>query len=1322
MLRLVRRFGGLRVLTLLTLAAAAHAQVRVDQLYASGGATGALYTRDFVQLYNAGAAQSLSGWTLQTSSATGSTWVKAALPALTLLSGERLLVRLAGDGSLTAGQTASLPAHDADHPANLAAAGGKLALCSNNVSLVGAQPVSAAIVDFVGYGSADWREPFVGGSSADNAPPLNDSVALLRRSCGATDSGVNANDFRLALPRPRSRALPSDDGIDFGAYVTPRLARPPGALRVVASPYDCALENGAGAWQFTLDATALGGGFVALRDDGTGGDELAGDALYSASVVLASSTPAGEWALPLTAARGASVSTSVASVVILDAASPAADTCASAELVSGPFPLSRSGLLSGATVESNPLLNSLSSSATMGARRGHWLRVVGTGGELVADTCLTAPVVGVEPPDTVLLVATGACESLSVVGFNDDQLSLCGVGFGPERRSRVTWCSNAGQEYLVWLSVFNAGPSALNYTLSISEGGAPCSGAVGGALCLPDTSAVSYVESEAALGPASNDLCGAASRPELLALGSPARALVGHARAQGLQLDVDAYRFRAAISDVFSARLDAPFRARLELYELAPGGECPLGPLLAGTQLAERCAQPTLSHTLIAGRWYALAVRPQNSDAGGWMGGFEPGGASSAYVLWTELGEAPSNDDCANALALSCSSALMGTTWGATGEPTNLPAFCAGPGAGTSGSFAVEHPGVWYRVAVPGAAGVDDRSVFVETDLVAVDTRLSVFEGNCTALVCVSANDDIDASGRSRVAWRAVAGRDYFVLVHGGSEARGSFEIRAECQPLALGDECFGAPVVSGFAGSTPLTTAGATGAPTNYPLGGASGMAPCIANGGSESSYFDVWRTFVAPCSGQVTISACGALDLVLTLHSACPTLLAPATLACAVGGASSCASLSFQSSESALYWIRVADRDGALGGGAVTLTWSYVDSDGDTTVDCVDGCPLDALKTAPGVCGCGVSDLDSDGDGASDCVDGCPLDAFKLAPGICGCGTPDTDSDADGVANCLDGCPLDPLKTTPGVCGCGVSEADNDGDGAADCVDGCPLDPLKTTPGVCGCGLSEIDSDGDGLEDCLDGCPADPAKTSPGACGCGTADTDSDGDLVADCLDGCPSDPLKSAPGVCGCGTSDVDSDQDTVADCVDNCPALANSTQGDCDLDGSGDACEIASGGELDTDLNGVPDTCELGASVGYCTGGTSSAGCAPVMSGVGTPSASGATAFSILVEPLDAQRFGLVFYGVSGPATIPFGTGTLCVNLPIQRTPVQNTGGPAGTCQGRLSFDWNAYVATHPQALGVPFQSGQLVWSQTWWRDPGSPSGTRVSRALQFTLAP
>ena len=131
--------------------------------------------------------------------------------------------------------------------------------------------------------------------------------------------------------------------------------------------------------------------------------------------------------------------------------------------------------------------------------------------------------------------------------------------------------------------------------------------------------------------------------------------------------------------------------------------------------------------------------------------------------------------------------------------------------------------------------------------------------------------------------------------------------------------------------------------------------------------------------------------------------------------------------------------------------------DTDGDGACDAVDGCPNDANKTAPGICGCGTADTDSDGDGTADCNDGCPNDAGKTAPGQCGCGTTDTDSDGDSTADCNDGCPNDANKIAPGICGCGTADTDSDGDGTANCNDGCPNDANKTSPGICGCGVPE-------------------------------------------------------------------------------------------------------------------------------------------------------------------------------------------------------------------------------------------------------------------------
>jgi len=167
-----------------------------------------------------------------------------------------------------------------------------------------------------------------------------------------------------------------------------------------------------------------------------------------------------------------------------------------------------------------------------------------------------------------------------------------------------------------------------------------------------------------------------------------------------------------------------------------------------------------------------------------------------------------------------------------------------------------------------------------------------------------------------------------------------------------------------------------------------------------------------------------------------------------------------------------------------------------------CDDGvCQGDACvnseKVRPGVCGCDTPDIDTDNDGTMDCIDACPNDAAKMAPGTCGCGQDDNlDSDQDGTVDCLDECPQDAAKTQSGICGCGTPDVDSDNDGTVDCLDDCPLDATKLAPGVCGCGggticectdaNNGIDVDQDGVPDCRDVCTDTPVGDAVDESGC--------------------------------------------------------------------------------------------------------------------------------------------------------------------------------------------------------------------------------------------
>jgi hypothetical protein len=602
------------------------------------------------------------------------------------------------------------------------------------------------------------------------------------------------------------------------------------------------------------------------------------------------------------------------------------------------------------------------------------------------------------------------------------------------------------------------------------------------------------------------------------------------------------------------------------------------------------CGAPAscLSISLTAGE----AVRIRVSDQGG-----EPG----SFTLTTDL--ALLNDLCSGAVLVAVPSATPGTTVGSTldgGLPECAP-VAPSPG-NNGGSIGYSSGSVWYRVVGTGG------TIIVDTLSASFDTRLHVFAGACGQLTCVTANDDISPGFRSKVAFRTALGSDYFILVSAFSTASGSFTLNVAGADTPANDDCAGAMEL-GISGSVAGTTLGATGegfAPASNLL------ATCATN--TLNPLFDVWYSWTAPCNATLTLSTCGSYDTLLSVHALCPTFTLGNQIAglCNDDAQSGCepgSQISFAATGGTTYLIRVAGAVGAEAGGEFTLLWSLPDADEDGTPDCLDGCPLDPDKIAPGVCGCGISDVDSDGDGTSDCLDGCPLDPEKIAPGLCGCGVSDVDSDGDstpdcsdlcprdplkiepgtcgcgvsdldsdkdGVPDCDDGCPLDPAKIAPGICGCGVADIDSDGDGTADCNDECPTDPNKTTLGVCGCFHPDVDSDGDGLLDCIDGCPNDPSKIDPGVCGCGVADTDTDGDGLADCLDECPEDPEKILPGVCGCNTPDTDSDGDGIADCVDECPGFDDSL--DCNANGVPDGCDIIEGRSLDLNGSGVPDECE------------------------------------------------------------------------------------------------------------------------------------------------
>ncbi|MCC7012861.1 MAG: hypothetical protein IT454_09890 [Planctomycetes bacterium] len=163
-----------------------------------------------------------------------------------------------------------------------------------------------------------------------------------------------------------------------------------------------------------------------------------------------------------------------------------------------------------------------------------------------------------------------------------------------------------------------------------------------------------------------------------------------------------------------------------------------------------------------------------------------------------------------------------------------------------------------------------------------------------------------------------------------------------------------------------------------------------------------------------------------------------------------------------------------------------------------------------------------------------------------------------------------------------------------------------------------------------------------------------------------------------------------------------------------------------GELanaNSDSNALTVAIDDPTATSYCTAGTSALGCAALISASGVPRASATSGFVLTTSGLDAQRLGLVFYGISGRLAQAWGptSSFLCVKPPTQRMPVQNSGGSVNTCSGTLTVDWSQFVAGS-SALGTPFQAGDIVHAQAWYRDPPSAKSTALSNALDFVVQP
>ena len=237
-------------------------------------------------------------------------------------------------------------------------------------------------------------------------------------------------------------------------------------------------------------------------------------------------------------------------------------------------------------------------------------------------------------------------------------------------------------------------------------------------------------------------------------------------------------------------------------------------------------------------------------------------------ISFTTPNVPPANDECANAISISClATPVAGTTVDATVD-TYVD-------AGAGGTLTTQR-GVWYVIT-----GDDNQYTINTCSATGYDTRLSVYSGSCGALTPITGNDDLAcefSNFRSQVSFGAFAGTNYYVFVHGyeggfGLSAVGAFELNISCSALCIpdaNDACLNAVELT--PASTCVYTAGDTECSTNT-----VGLANPAGTSGF-ATYNDIWYTITPTTSDFYLNFAYGTATLLrYTLYTGtCGALVA--------------------------------------------------------------------------------------------------------------------------------------------------------------------------------------------------------------------------------------------------------------------------------------------------------------------------------------------------------------------------------------------------------------------------------------------------------------
>lgn len=140
----------------------------------------------------------------------------------------------------------------------------------------------------------------------------------------------------------------------------------------------------------------------------------------------------------------------------------------------------------------------------------------------------------------------------------------------------------------------------------------------------------------------------------------------------------------------------------------------------------------------------------------------------------------------------------------------------------------------------------------------------------------------------------------------------------------------------------------------------------------------------------------------------------------------------------------------------------------------------------------------------------------------------------------------------------------------------------------------------------------------------------------------------------------------------------------------------------------------------AATTYCSASaTSLPGCQAAIQGIGSPSLSSPSLFTITSGNVPGGNFGLCFFGAHGPANQPIGSlgGLLCVAAPFLRSAPRASDGTSGACDGQYVFTLEDLIASSPG-----WSAGTSIHAAIWARDPANPDGYLLSDGVAFSVCP